>query len=207
MARLPHITTVLAVVALSSSSIVKSPADDGQNFELLILHNNDMHARFEQTSQLSGACTTADREAGKCYGGFPRVAHVVKEARKAAASGEGPPVLYLNAGDTYTGTAWFTVYKWKVAAEFLNALQPDAVNGIEDPYVKALKLMVKVLFMVETRYETIYYGVIYVMSLPILLHMTLRTYAFAMLACVVLVYTKSDTKYRSVFPQDIQSIA
>ncbi|XP_045774953.1 uncharacterized protein LOC123873896 [Maniola jurtina] len=127
MTRLPHITTVLAVVAITSSSIVKSPTD-GQNFELLILHNNDMHARFEQTSQLSGACTTADREAGKCYGGFPRVAHVVKEARKAAASGEGPPVLYLNAGDTYTGTAWFTVYKWKVAAEFLNALQPDAVS-------------------------------------------------------------------------------
>ncbi|XP_023937284.1 uncharacterized protein LOC112045364 [Bicyclus anynana] len=127
MTRLPHITAVLAVVALSSSSIVKSPTD-GQNFELLILHNNDMHARFEQTSQLSGACTTADREAGKCYGGFPRVAHVVKEARKAAASGEGPPVLYLNAGDTYTGTAWFTIYKWKVAAEFLNALQPDAVS-------------------------------------------------------------------------------
>lgn len=54
----------------------------------------------------------------------------VKEARKAAASGEGPPVLYLNAGDTYTGTAWFTIYKWKIAAEFLNALKPDAVVSV-----------------------------------------------------------------------------
>ncbi|XP_014357715.2 uncharacterized protein LOC106710224 [Papilio machaon] len=117
---------VSATVALVSSSVVQAPVNG--NFELLILHNNDMHARFEQTSQLSGACTTSDREAGKCYGGFPRVAHVVKEARKAAASGEGPPVLYLNAGDTYTGTAWFTIYKWKIAAEFLNALQPDAVS-------------------------------------------------------------------------------
>ncbi|XP_041981786.1 protein 5NUC-like isoform X1 [Aricia agestis] len=111
-----------------SASIVKPSTTSAGNFELLILHNNDMHARFEQTSQLSGACAPADRDAGKCYGGFPRVAHVVKEARKAAASGEGPPVLYLNAGDTYTGTAWFTIYKWKVAAEFLNALQPDAVS-------------------------------------------------------------------------------
>lgn len=51
----------------------------------------------------------------------------VKKARAAAAAGEGPPVLYLNAGDTYTGTAWFTIYKWKIAAEFINALQPDAV--------------------------------------------------------------------------------
>ncbi|CAB3246864.1 unnamed protein product [Arctia plantaginis] len=116
---------LLTAAAFTSASIVKP---SGENFELLILHNNDMHARFEQTSQLSGACTTADREAGKCYGGFPRVAHVVKEARRAAQTGEGPPVLYLNAGDTYTGTAWFTIYKWKIAAEFINALQPDAVS-------------------------------------------------------------------------------
>ncbi|XP_011551567.3 protein 5NUC isoform X4 [Plutella xylostella] len=118
--------TILSLTTLVTSSVVHpSPGD---SFELLILHNNDMHARFEQTSQLSGICTPADRQAGRCYGGFPRVAHVVKEARRAAASGEGPPVLYLNAGDTYTGTAWFTIYKWRIAAEFLNALQPDAVS-------------------------------------------------------------------------------
>ncbi|XP_059057792.1 uncharacterized protein LOC131851320 [Achroia grisella] len=125
-----QLTAFLVVATLSSSSIVKSPptATKTDNFELLILHNNDMHARFEQTSQLSGTCTTADRDAGKCYGGFPRVATVVKEARKKALTGEGPPVLYLNAGDTYTGSAWFTIYKWKIAAEFINALQPDAVS-------------------------------------------------------------------------------
>ncbi|KAJ0174736.1 hypothetical protein K1T71_009844 [Dendrolimus kikuchii] len=128
MSILTQLTTVLFVVVLSSSSVVKSPASDTGAFELLILHNNDMHARFEQTSQVSGVCTTEDRELGQCYGGFPRVAHVVKEARRAALSGEGPPVLYLNAGDTYTGTAWFTIYKWKIAAEFINALQPDAVS-------------------------------------------------------------------------------
>ncbi|XP_047991995.1 protein 5NUC-like isoform X5 [Leguminivora glycinivorella] len=127
---LPFIIALLATAALSSSTVIKSPETGAipPNFELLILHNNDMHARFEQTSQLSGVCTTADREAGKCYGGFPRVATVVKEARRKAASGEGPPVLYLNAGDTYTGTAWFTIYKWKIAAEFINALRPDAVS-------------------------------------------------------------------------------
>ncbi|XP_028162109.1 uncharacterized protein LOC114354053 [Ostrinia furnacalis] len=128
MNTITQITALLVVVALSSSSVVQSPSAKGDNFELLILHNNDMHARFEQTSQLSGTCTAKDREAGKCYGGFPRVAYVVKQAREAAASGQGPPVLYLNAGDTYTGTAWFTIYKWKIAAEFINALQPDAVS-------------------------------------------------------------------------------
>ncbi|XP_047032318.1 protein 5NUC-like isoform X4 [Helicoverpa zea] len=118
------VATLLAVVAMASGNVLKPQG----TFELLILHNNDMHAHFEQSSQRSGTCTNDDREAGKCYGGFPRVAHVVKQAREAALNKSGPPVLYLNAGDTYTGTAWFTIYKWKIAAEFVNALQPDAVS-------------------------------------------------------------------------------
>lgn len=41
--------------------------------------------------------------------------------------GEIPPVLYLNAGDTYTGTPWFTIYKDNITAAFLNLLKPDAM--------------------------------------------------------------------------------
>ncbi|KAK5641697.1 hypothetical protein RI129_010244 [Pyrocoelia pectoralis] len=95
-----------------------------ENLKLLILHNNDMHARFEETSRTSGTC----KDKSNCYGGFGRVLHVVREARKAAADGTGPPVLYLNAGDTYTGTSWFSVHKWKIAADFMNLLQPDVAT-------------------------------------------------------------------------------
>ncbi|XP_037874333.1 ecto-nucleotidase isoform X2 [Bombyx mori] len=123
---LTQLIATLAVVTLTGCSVARTNKDG--TFELLILHNNDMHAKFEQTSQLSGVCTEADRNAGKCYGGFARVAYLVKQARKAAQTGEGPPVLYLNAGDTYTGSPWFAQYKWKIAAEFINALQPDAVS-------------------------------------------------------------------------------
>lgn len=123
---LTQLIATLAVVSLTGCSVARTNKDG--TFELLILHNNDMHAKFEQTSQLSGVCTEADMNAGKCYGGFARVAYLVKQARKAAQTGEGPPVLYLNAGDTYTGSPWFAQYKWKIAAEFINALQPDAVS-------------------------------------------------------------------------------
>lgn len=44
--------------------------------ELIILHNNDMHARFDQTGILSDQCNPDDVATGNCYGGFPRVAHV-----------------------------------------------------------------------------------------------------------------------------------
>lgn len=93
-------------------------------FNLLLMHNNDMHARFEETSQTSGKC----KNKSYCFGGFARVAHVVREARNAAKDGTGPSVLYLNAGDTYTGTPWFSVHKWKIAVDFLNTLAPDAMS-------------------------------------------------------------------------------
>ncbi|KAM7345637.1 protein 5NUC-like isoform 1-T3 [Cochliomyia hominivorax] len=95
--------------------------------EFIILHNNDMHARFEQTSVNSGKCTPEMANTNKCYGGFARVAHEVRKYRQQAAEG-GTPVLYLNAGDTYTGTPWFTVFKDNITSAFLNKLQPDAIS-------------------------------------------------------------------------------
>lgn len=57
--------------------VLSAPAkDDSVAFEFILLHNNDMHARFEQTDDVSGTCTQADAAANKCYGGFARVANV-----------------------------------------------------------------------------------------------------------------------------------
>lgn len=97
--------------------------------DLLILHNNDMHARFEQTDKLSSACRPDEAIANKCYGGFARVSHVLKQYRQEAESG-GTPVLYLNAGDTYTGTPWFSIFKDRIVSEFMNILKPDAIVSI-----------------------------------------------------------------------------
>nr|XP_014091997.2 protein 5NUC isoform X2 [Bactrocera oleae] len=95
--------------------------------EFLVLHNNDMHARFEQTNVNGGKCLQADADSNKCYGGFARVAHEVRKYREEAAKG-GTPVIYLNAGDTYTGTPWFTIFKDNISVAFLNKLQPDAIS-------------------------------------------------------------------------------
>lgn len=120
----------LALIGLCLVAAVKSApgrnAKDG-NFELIILHNNDMHARFEQTSAMSGKCSKTEADASKCYGGFARVAHEVRKYRKQAEDGEIPSVLYLNAGDTYTGTPWFSIFKDNITASFMNLLKPDAI--------------------------------------------------------------------------------
>ncbi|KAF2886749.1 hypothetical protein ILUMI_19424, partial [Ignelater luminosus] len=112
------ILTFLAINCENSSA---------EDLSLLILHNNDIHARFEETSARSGVCKPKNVKNKNCYGGFGRMAHVIRQARQEAKSGKGPHVLYLNAGDTYTGTPWFSVHKWKIVADFLNLLEPDVV--------------------------------------------------------------------------------
>ncbi|KMQ96284.1 protein 5nuc [Lasius niger] len=79
--------------------------------------------RFEETSQLSTTCTPQDSDAGKCYGGFARIATLVRQAKL-----ESPSTIFLNAGDTYQGTAWYNVYKWQAVAWFMNLLKPDAIS-------------------------------------------------------------------------------
>jgi 5'-nucleotidase len=120
----------LALIGLLVVGVARAaprPNSKDGNFKLIILHNNDMHARFEQTGVLSDKCTKTDADANLCYGGFARVATEVKKYKKQAADGAGPPVLYLNAGDTYTGTPWFTLFKDVIASDMLNHLHPDAI--------------------------------------------------------------------------------
>ncbi|XP_070135259.1 protein 5NUC-like isoform X3 [Drosophila bipectinata] len=96
-------------------------------FEFIILHTNDMHARFEQTNFRSGTCSKEDAKKNKCCGGFARVAYQVRKHRKEAESG-GLPVIFLNGGDTYTGTAWFTLFKHEIVTAFMNKLAPEAAS-------------------------------------------------------------------------------
>ncbi|EFN81717.1 Protein 5NUC [Harpegnathos saltator] len=114
-----HVVALLLFVSGILASPLLKKDDD---FTIRIVHTNDMHARFEETSKLSTACTPENSKAGKCYGGFARIATLVRQAR---AQG---PTLFLNAGDTYQGTVWYNVYKWVAPAVFLNLLKPDAIS-------------------------------------------------------------------------------
>lgn len=118
---------IASLVLVTINWSIASPASDAEStLELIILHNNDIHARFEQTDQYSATCNPDEIVNNKCYGGIARVSELVKKYRKEEEEG-GPHVLYLNAGDTYTGTPWFSIFKDKIVADFLNILKPDAI--------------------------------------------------------------------------------
>jgi len=62
---------LLFILILRANSI---PRKNVVGTEFIILHNNDMHARFEQTNVNSEKCPAEDVNRGNCFGGFARVA-------------------------------------------------------------------------------------------------------------------------------------
>ena len=70
------ITKFVFFLLINISLFFSVNAVTNKPLELIILHNSDMHARFEQTGVYSNLCREVDASAGECYGGFGRVSHM-----------------------------------------------------------------------------------------------------------------------------------
>ncbi|XP_015595634.1 apyrase [Cephus cinctus] len=90
-------------------------------FELSIIHLNDFHARFVQTGPSSGTCYEGNED--ECVGGIARVYTATHRMVK-----ERPNAIFLNAGDHFQGTLWYTVHRWNVTAKFMNMLPHDVMT-------------------------------------------------------------------------------
>ncbi|XP_063706239.1 apyrase-like [Culicoides brevitarsis] len=64
-----------------------------------------------------------DRE--KCIGGYARLVHMIKYIQQKYKD-DHP--LYLNAGDNFQGTPWYTMFTWNVTKHFLNMLPADVLT-------------------------------------------------------------------------------
>lgn len=95
-------------------------------FKLQILHTNDLHARFCEVDEYTAACSDTDAKANKCFGGFARIRKLADQ-KKEEARKNNISTIFLNAGDTFQGTPYYTVYKWKIAAELINSLGLDVM--------------------------------------------------------------------------------
>jgi len=65
-------------------------------------------------------------EGEECIGGYARVVTVVKDLLKKH-NDENTNPIYLNAGDNFQGTLWYTMLRWNVTSHFLNMLPADAI--------------------------------------------------------------------------------
>ncbi|EDW01383.1 GH21407 [Drosophila grimshawi] len=81
-----------------------------------------MHARYDPMKGFSENCRKGEDEQGLCFGGFARVKTAVEQIRTERTT------LFLNAGDTFQGTPWYTLFKGDLAADLMNMLNPDAMS-------------------------------------------------------------------------------
>ena len=116
----PFVIVLAAIGVIVSVSGKSVEPNKDELFELSIIHINDFHARFVQTSVSSAACVEGTEDT--CVGGIARVYTVVRELVSTR-----PNAVFLNAGDNFQGTIWYTKFKWNVTAHFMNMLPHDAL--------------------------------------------------------------------------------
>ncbi|XP_058825829.1 apyrase-like [Topomyia yanbarensis] len=136
------LASVLVVYTTSAGGILISKKEG--LFPLTVIHLNDFHARFEQQNTLSTRCKPDNGE--HCVGGYARVVSAVKSLSDRYKE-QNP--IYLNAGDNFQGSSWYTLLRWNVTSYFLNLLPADAMtlgnhefdHGIEGvvPFLDTIK--------------------------------------------------------------------
>ncbi|CAH0758689.1 unnamed protein product [Diatraea saccharalis] len=109
-------------------------------YDLNIIHFNDFHAHFEETSPFGTVCVP---EEAACIGGYARLYTAIHQVMELE-----PDSLLLNGGDTFQGTIWYNFLRWNVSYHFMNRLPHTAHvlgnhefdHGIEGllPYLERL---------------------------------------------------------------------
>ncbi|CAI6346863.1 unnamed protein product [Macrosiphum euphorbiae] len=119
--------TAASAAACLAAVAVAAFAVDAADLDLVLLHANDMHSRFDETDVYCNECREDDASLGHCYGGFARVSQFVRDERRLANE-SGWPSLFLVAGDTFQGTPYYSLFHWKPVVDFINQLRPDVMT-------------------------------------------------------------------------------
>lgn len=116
---------IVAIAALSVSSLGLSTAASFADYTLNILHINDWHSRIESNNKYESTCSAEEETKNECIGGAARLVTAISQERDKL---KGQNVLLLNGGDNFQGSLFYTTYKGKAEAEFLNQMKFDAMT-------------------------------------------------------------------------------
>lgn len=95
-----------------------------QDIHLTILHTSDIHSRLFPYKYVP---LTTDEDLGLepakgPFGGFARIAHIIKRERTRSARS-----IYLDSGDIFQGAPIFNLFKGEVEFQVLSELKPAAM--------------------------------------------------------------------------------
>lgn len=92
-----------------------------------------LFVRFEETNDRSLECKSETNDI--CIGGYARMVSVIKRLKKTRTN-----PIYLNAGDNFSGTIWYTFGTWNVTQHFLNLLKADAMVNFASVFIFSEKV-------------------------------------------------------------------
>ncbi|KAF2870096.1 Metallo-dependent phosphatase-like protein [Massariosphaeria phaeospora] len=110
----------LAEDVLYSSRLAKRGIDAYGNFNVSFFHVNDVHAHLDEFSSSGTNCSRPERG---CFGGYSRIKTVVERQRPKHKNS-----MWLNVGDEFQGTLYYTYYGGEKIAETLNQMDFDAMT-------------------------------------------------------------------------------
>ncbi len=111
---------------LATSLLALSGGTAFADYELNILHINDLHSRIEPINKYDSTCSAEEEGKNECFGGIARVKTAIDTRRKALTDA-GANVLVLDAGDQFQGSLFYTTYKSEAVADFMNGIGFDAM--------------------------------------------------------------------------------
>ena len=82
-------------------------------------------AASNRTTNSKSTCSAEDEGKGECIGGAARLVTAIDQERQKL---QGQNVVLLSAGDNFQGSLFYTTYKGKAEAEFLNLMKFDAMT-------------------------------------------------------------------------------
>lgn len=149
------------LLALTSASFLALGANAAQaDYVLDILHINDLHSRIESINRFNSTCSREDEIGNKCFGGVARVKTKLDQ-RRAALAEQDANVLFLDAGDQFQGSLFYSTYKGAAAVQFLNRLKPDAMavgnHEFDDGPEKLAEFIDKAEFPVISGNTSVYF--------------------------------------------------
>ncbi|MGR3491082.1 MAG: bifunctional metallophosphatase/5'-nucleotidase, partial [Shimia sp.] len=93
-------------------------------YTLHIIHINDLHSRIESINRFDSSCNAEGEAEGECFGGVARIATQFDLLREQLSDQN---VIFVDAGDQFQGSLFYTTYKGEAAAEFMNAIGFDVM--------------------------------------------------------------------------------
>lgn len=98
----------------------KAPGSQAVDFNLTLLHTNDVHSTYGGLTDKGQTCYAALCESGR--GGYVRLDQAVRAIRR-----DQPAAVFMDAGDIFQGTLFWTVHKEVMPARLIDKMGYQAI--------------------------------------------------------------------------------